>query len=86
MVNRETATMRMRWPLPDELTRRVALRVPDAERREEGVVAAHAHVRARVELGATLANQDGAAGDDFPGEPLDAEALRVGVAPVFSRA
>ena len=27
MVNRETATMRMRWPLPDELTRRVALRV-----------------------------------------------------------
>jgi hypothetical protein len=50
---------------------------------EEGVVLAAADIGAGLELGAALADDDGAAEDGLAGEALDAEALRVGVAAVF---
>ena len=53
-----------------------------ASRGEQGVVAAAADVHARVELGAALADEDLAGLDDLAAEPLDAEALGVGVATV----
>ena len=53
---------------------------------EQRVVPAAADVAARVELGAPLADDDGAGRDGRPVEHLDAEALRVGVPPVAGRA
>src|SRR6266508_3039770 len=50
--------------------------------REERVVATDADVAARVNLGAALADDDGASGDLRAVEHLDAQALGVGVATV----
>ena len=50
--------------------------------REQRVVPAAADQVARVELGATLADQDLAGADDLAAEALDAEPLSVGVAAV----
>src|SRR5438477_12779629 len=49
---------------------------------EQGVVPAAADVLAGVEVRAALPDEDLAGVHDLPAEPLDAEALRVGVAPV----
>src|SRR5699024_7760281 len=49
---------------------------------EQGVVATAADVDARVELGAALAHQDLTGVDLLAAEPLDAEALCVGVTTV----
>src|SRR5215210_1707930 len=54
---------------------------PRAER-EQGVVTAAADVQPRVEVGAPLAHDDLAGVHLLAAEALDAEALRVGVAPV----
>ena len=51
-------------------------------RGEQRVVAATADVDAGVEVGAALADEDLAGLDDLAAEPLDAEALGVGVATV----
>jgi hypothetical protein len=53
---------------------------------EQGVVATATDARARVEVGAALADDDLACADDLATEPLHAEALRVGVTTVASRA
>ena len=50
---------------------------------EEGVVAAAADIEPGLNLCAALADDDGAARDGLTGKEFDAEALRVGVAPVF---
>src|SRR5436305_14396632 len=50
--------------------------------REERVVPAAAHVRARKEFRAALPDEDRAARDELPAEALHAEPLRVGVAAV----
>ena len=52
------------------------------DQREQRVVAAHADIGARVELGAALAHDDVAGDHDLAAELLDAEAPAVGVAPV----
>src|SRR6185437_13983860 len=52
---------------------------------EEGVVLAAAHVEPGLQLGAALADDDGAAGNGLTAECLDAKPLRVGVAAVFGR-
>src|SRR5262249_8529720 len=49
---------------------------------EQGVVAAASDVDARVELGATLADQDLAGLDDLAAEPLDPQPLSGGIATV----
>ena len=49
---------------------------------EERVVLAEPDVEAGTELASALAHEDRAAGDDVAVEPLDAEALRIAVAPV----
>ena len=49
---------------------------------EQGVVTAATDVQAGVEVGAALADDDLAGVDDLAAEALDAEPLRVGVAPV----
>ena len=56
--------------------------VTDAElhaavgQREQGVILAHADVLARVEVGATLTNDDVAGDDGFAAELLDADLLQ----------
>ena len=50
--------------------------------REQGVILAAADVFARVELGAALADEDAAGGDDLAAVGLDAEVLGVAVPPV----
>src|SRR5215204_6298488 len=52
------------------------------DEREQGVVTAAAYTEPGVEVGAALPDDDLARVDDLAAEPLDAEALRVGVAPV----
>ena len=52
---------------------------------EEGVVTADADVEAGLELGAALADDDGAGGDDLPAVGFDAAVLRVAVAAVAGR-
>src|SRR5690242_17370599 len=54
--------------------------------REQGVVAATAHARTGVEVGAALADEDLAGVDLLAAEALDAEALSVRVTTVTSRA
>ncbi len=49
---------------------------------EDGVVAAHAHALAGLELGATLTHDDVAGDDGLTAELLDAEALAAGIATV----
>ena len=49
---------------------------------EDGVVAAHAHVLAGVELGATLTNDDVTGDYGLTTELLNAEALAAGIATV----
>eukprot|EP00212_Chloropicon_laureae_P009524 CAMPEP_0197492556 /NCGR_PEP_ID=MMETSP1311-20131121/11068_1 /TAXON_ID=464262 /ORGANISM="Genus nov. species nov., Strain RCC856" /LENGTH=188 /DNA_ID=CAMNT_0043037545 /DNA_START=73 /DNA_END=639 /DNA_ORIENTATION=- len=49
----------------------------------EGVVVSHADVVARVELGASLPDDDAAGGDVLPSVDLHAEPLAVGVPPVL---
>ena len=49
---------------------------------EDGVVAAHTHVLAGVELGATLTNDDVAGDNSLATELLHAEALAAGIATV----
>src|SRR6478672_3723124 len=49
---------------------------------EDRVVLAEAGVQARLKTAAALADNDGAAGDDVAVVRLDAEPLRVGIAPV----
>jgi len=51
--------------------------------REQGVVLALTHVQARVNLGATLTNEDRASRDLGSVEYLDAETLRIGVTTVL---
>jgi len=53
---------------------------------KERVVLAAADVIARLDPGAALADQDRPAGDQLSAEPLDAEALRLRVAPVSGTA
>src|SRR5579862_3377442 len=53
---------------------------------EEGVVSAAADVEAGVELGAALANDDGACGNDLSAVGFYATILRVAVATVAGRA
>src|SRR5690348_525691 len=53
---------------------------------EQRVVLAPAHVIAGLETRAALAHDDGAAGNQLPAEHLYAEALRIGIAPVFGTA
>ena len=50
--------------------------------REQRVVLAEPDVESRPEAPSALAHQDGTAGDDVAVEPLDAQTLRVAVAPV----
>src|SRR5829696_6669105 len=50
---------------------------------EQGVVATATHARARVEVRATLADDDLAGEDGLAAEALHAEALRVGVTTVL---
>src|SRR3954447_24049009 len=54
-----------------------------ADEREQRVVTAAADAAARVEVGATLADDDLAGVDDLAAVALDAEALGVGVAAVL---
>src|SRR3990172_3269386 len=54
-------------------------------RGEERVIAAAADVEPRVELGAPLPDDDRPRGDNLAAEPLDAQALSVGVAAVPGR-
>src|SRR5215208_3747578 len=54
--------------------------------REQRVVLADAHIRARVEPGAALAHDDGAGADQFAAERLHAEHLGLGIPPVSRRA
>lgn len=49
----------------------------------QGVVVAHAHAGAGVELGAALANDDAASLDDFARIALHAEALGIAIATVL---
>ena len=53
---------------------------------EERVVLAAADVQARLEAAAALAHEDRAAGHEVAVEPLDAQPLRVAVAPVAGTA
>src|ERR1051325_11415005 len=53
---------------------------------EERVVAAHADVRAGVELRSALADDDRAAGDELSGETLHTEHFRLRIAAVAGRA
>src|SRR6516162_7261121 len=53
---------------------------------EESVVLAPTDVGARLQFGAALAHDDAAAGYQLAAEDLDAEPLRVGIAPVFGTA
>jgi hypothetical protein len=43
---------------------------PTGDLGEQGVIAAQAHIQARLQLGATLANEDRSTGDDFAAELL----------------
>jgi hypothetical protein len=52
---------------------------------EEGVIAAHADVIAGVELGAALADEDGAGGNELAAVTFHAETLAVAVAAVACR-
>src|SRR5438270_392905 len=54
--------------------------------RKKRVIAAEPDARARGDLGPALADEDGARGDDLSAVDLDAEHLRVRVAPVARRA
>src|SRR6202000_910527 len=51
-------------------------------KRVKGMVLAHAHAVARIELGAALAHDHIAAGDGFAAEQLHAQHLGVGIATV----
>src|ERR1700723_2031584 len=53
---------------------------------EERVVRADAHVDARLDLGAALANDDGSAGNELTGEGLYAQPLCIGIASVCGAA
>src|SRR5690348_13875616 len=53
---------------------------------EQRVVLAPAYILARLEPGAALPHDDGAAGNQLAAEHLHAEALRIGIAPVFGTA
>jgi hypothetical protein len=53
---------------------------------EQGPVAARANVLAGMHLGAALADDDAAGGDEFAAKRFDSEALAVAVAPVFAAA
>ena len=53
---------------------------------EQGVVLAHADIRAGVELGAALTHDDGACADQFAAESLHTEHFGLGIAPVSRRA
>ena len=53
---------------------------------KQRVVLAQAAVDAGLDLGAALPHDDGAAGDQLASENLDAEPLRIGIAPVFRTA
>ena len=66
---------RPRAPWSSNFTRAVDLR-------EQRVVLAEADVEAGPEPAAALTHEDRSAGDDVAVEPLDAEALRIAVAPV----
>ena len=76
-------------PAGTMLTTRRPRRVPNVHRtrrqREQGVVAAAADVVAGVEVRAALADDDLAGVDLLAAEPLDAQPLAVGVAPVPGR-
>src|SRR6266704_6178681 len=50
---------------------------------EQRVILAPADVFARLQARAALPHDDGAAGHQLPAENLHAEALRVGIAPIF---
>jgi hypothetical protein len=49
---------------------------------EQGVVRAHADIKAGMPGGAALTRNDVAGNDDFPAERLDTEALALGIATV----
>src|SRR5207247_8829871 len=49
---------------------------------EQRAVRAQPHVGARLEPRTALAHQNGTAGHELPGEPLDTEHLWIGVPPV----
>jgi hypothetical protein len=53
---------------------------------EESIVTATAHVEARLQFSASLADDDGATGDDLPGEELHSKPLGIGIAAVFGAA
>ena len=63
----------------DELAHAAAVAELDdtVDLREQGVILAPADILARLDLGAALANDDGAAGNDLTTEQLDAKPLRV---------
>ena len=70
-----------------QAARAVVFEADDAVRqREERVVLGQAHVLARLPLRAVLAEDDRAAADLLAAEALDAQPLRVAVAPVAARA
>ena len=52
------------------------------DQRKEGVIATHADAFTGRDLGAALADQDGARADELPAVNLHAEHLRVGVAAI----
>jgi hypothetical protein len=54
--------------------------------RKQGVVLAPADIVARLQFGAALTDDDAAAGDQLSAENLDAEPLRVRIAPIFGTA
>ena len=71
----------------DAAARAVVLELDRAvDLREQRVVLAEADVQAGTEPAAALAHEDRSAGDDVAVEPLDAEALRIAVAPVAGTA
>ena len=76
-------------PTGTMLTTRRPRRVPNStvarDQGEQRVVATTADAGAGVEVGAALADDDLAGVDDLAAEPLDAEALGVGVATVLGR-
>src|SRR5208337_4252621 len=59
---------------------------PAGDLGEERVVGADAHVEARLDAGAALARDDGAAGNQFAGKGLYAQPLRIRVASVCGAA
>jgi hypothetical protein len=58
------------WPFVAEFN-------PPVDFREQGMIAPHSDVHARVYLGAALANDDAPGGDNLPPVTLDAETLGV---------